>query len=174
MTGSATGNFPAAVSMVGKSGHNVEAVKHNGRLPTNNATPHTPTRGNHRPNRHTSNSPRLSRHNSTHPHHHVHYRCLGRLLTRANRICYCPKIRNTTRDLCRRCLQELPQLYTTARMAIPDDSTGNPLQRFQAYHSQLLRNNPMGLSTDIPTDSYRTNNQGRNEHSQRPRRQEHL
>src|SRR5205807_7471459 len=134
-TGSVTGNCSAAISVLGKSGHNVEAIKRNGRPPTNNATTYTPTRGNHRPRRHTSNSPRLPRHHSTHPHHHFHYRCLGRLLTRANRICYCAKIRNTTRDLCRRCLQELPQLYTTAHLAISDDSAGNPLQRFQAYHS---------------------------------------
>src|SRR5207245_10489690 len=135
MRGSAMGNFPAAVSLVGKSGHNVEAIKHNGRLPTNNATPHTPTRGNHRPHRHTSNSPRLPRHHSTHPHHHVHYRCFSSVHARTSRVRHCTKVRNTTGYLFRRCLQELPQLYTTAHLAISDDSTGNPVQRFQAYHS---------------------------------------
>src|SRR5467141_978567 len=174
MTGSATGNFSATLSLVGKSGHDVEAVKHNGRLPTNNATPRTPARGNYRTRGHTSNSPRLSRHNSPNPHHHLHYRCSGCLHTRANRLRHRTKVRNTTRHLRRRCLQELPELYTTAHMAIPDDSSGNPLQCFQANHSKLFRNHPMGLSTDIPTDSHRTHHQGGNEHSQRPRRQEHF
>ncbi len=174
MTGSVTGNCSAAISVLGKSGHNVEAIKRNGRPPTDNATTHTPTRGNHRPRSHTSNSPRLPRHHSTNPHHHVHYRCFSSLHARTSRVRHCTKVRNTTGQLSRRCLQELPQLYTTAHLDIPDDSAGNPLQRFQAYHSKLLCNNPMGLSTDIPTDSYRPNHQGRNEHSQRPRRQEHL
>src|SRR6266516_1966614 len=174
MNGSVTGNCSAAISVLGKSGHNVEAIKRNGRPPTDNATTHTPTRGNHRTRSHKSNNPPLSRHHSTNPHHHVHYRCFSSLHARPSRVRHCTKVRNTTGQLSRRCLQELPQLYTTAHLDIPDDSAGNPLQRFQAYHSQLLRNNPMGLSTDIPTHSYRPNNQGRNEHSQRPRRQEHL
>src|SRR5260370_26164245 len=157
-----------------KWSRNVEAVKPNGRLPTNNATADTPARGNHRTRRDTSNSPRLSRHNSPHPYHHVHYCRIGCLHTRANRLRHRAKVRNTTRHLRRRCLQELPQLHTTANMAIPDDSSGNTLQCFQANHSKLLCNHPMGLSTDIPTDSHRTHHQGRNEHSQRPRMQEHL
>src|SRR5437016_14652556 len=67
MNGSVTGNCSATLSVLGKSGHNVEAIKRNGRPPTNNATTHTPTRGNHRPRRHTSNSPRLPRHHSANP-----------------------------------------------------------------------------------------------------------
>src|SRR6267143_2491077 len=158
--GSAKGNFSAAVWVVGKVVMNVEAVKPNGRLPTNNATPRTLARGNHRTRCDTSNSARLSRHNSTNPHHHLHYRCFGCLHTRANRLRRRAKVRNTTRHLRRRCLQELPELYTTAHLAIPDDSPGNPLQRLQANHSKLLRNHPMGLSTDIPPDSHRTHHQG--------------
>ena len=174
MTGSATGNFSAALSVVGKSGRNVETVKPHGRFPTHNATTHTATRGNHRPRRHTSNSPRLSRHNSPHTHHHVHHRCSSRLHARTNRLGHSAKVRNTTRHFCRRSLQELSQLHTIARLALPDDSSGNPLRGLQAHHSQLLCTHPMGLSTDIPTDSPRTNHQGRYEHSQRSRRQEHL
>src|SRR6266851_10051168 len=109
MMGSATGNFSAALSLVGKSGRIVEAVKPHGRLPTNNATPHTANRGNHRTRRHTSNSSRLSRHNSTHPHHYVHHCCFGRLHARTNCLGHSAKVRNTTSHLCRRRLQELPQ-----------------------------------------------------------------
>src|SRR5436853_6820130 len=135
MTGSATGNFPAAISMVGKSGHNVKAIKRNGRPPTDNATTHTPTRGNHRPHRHTSNSPRLHRQHSATPYHHLHYRCFSSLHARTSRATHCTKVRNTTGYLSRRCLQEHPQLYTTPHLSISDDSAGNPLQRIQAYHS---------------------------------------
>src|SRR5437016_14509398 len=95
-TGSATGNFTAAVSMVGKSGHNVEAVKPNVRLPTNNTTPYTPYRRNHRPRRHTSNSPRLPRHHSANPYHHLHYRCFSSVHARTGRVRHCTKVRNTT------------------------------------------------------------------------------
>src|SRR5438552_8837860 len=135
MNGSVTGNCSAALSVVGKSGHNVEAIKRNGRPPTNNATTHTPTRGNHRPHRHTSNRPRLPGLHSANPYHRVHYRCFSSLHARTSRVRHGTKVRNTTGYLSRRCLQELPQLYTTAHLAISDDSTGNPLQRIQAYHS---------------------------------------
>src|SRR2546425_5539328 len=135
MTGSVTGNCSAAISVLGKSGHNVEAFKPDGRLPTNNATPRTLDRWNHRPRRHTSNSSRLSRYNSTHPLHYVHYCCSSCLLAGTNRLGHSAKVRNTTRHLSGRSLQELPQLYPTTRMAIPDDSAGNPLQCFQAHHS---------------------------------------
>src|SRR6266704_1697570 len=96
MNGSVTGNCSAALSVVGKSGHNVEAIKRNGRPPTDNATTHTPTRGNHRPRRHTSNSPRLPRHHSANPHHHLHYRCFSSVHARTSRVRHCTKVRNTT------------------------------------------------------------------------------
>src|SRR5712664_2145645 len=121
MTGSATGNFSAPYQWLEKVVVNVEAVKPNGRLPTNNATPHTPAGGNHRTRRHTSNSTRLSRNNRTHPHHNIHNRGSGRLHPRTNRLRHRAKVRNTTRYLRRRCLQELSQLHTTAHLAIPDD-----------------------------------------------------
>src|SRR6059058_2564990 len=89
MNGSVTGNCSAALSVVGKSGHNVKAIKRNGRPPTDNATTHTPTRGNHRPHRHTSNSPRLPGHHSANPYHHVHYRCFSSLHARTSRVRHC-------------------------------------------------------------------------------------
>src|SRR5437667_11675600 len=96
MNGSATGNFPAAVSMVGKSGHNVEAIKRNGRPPTDNATTHTPTRGIHRPRRHTSKRPRPTRHHSDNPYHHLHYRFFSNLHAPISPVWHSPNVRNTT------------------------------------------------------------------------------
>src|SRR2546426_10332505 len=140
MTGSAMGNCSADLPVIGKSGRIVEAVavKPNGRSPTHNATTHTPARRNHRARRHPSNGPRLPRHNSAHPHHHVHYPRYADLHPRTDRVRHRVKVRNTTGHLSRRFLQKLPQLYTTARLAIPDDSTGNSLQCFQTHNSQLL------------------------------------
>src|SRR5437879_6571050 len=137
MAGSGTGNFSAALPVIGKSGRNVEAVavKPNGRSPTHNATSHTPARRNHRARRHTGNSPRLPRHHIANPYHHVHYSCFSSVHAGTSRVRHRTEVRNTTIYLSRRCLQELPQLYTTAHLAIPDDSAGNPLQCFQAYHS---------------------------------------
>src|SRR2546426_10449323 len=137
MAGSGTSNFSAALPVIGKRGPNVEAVavKPHGPFPTPNATSHSPARRNHRTCRHTSNSTRLSRHNSSYPHHHIHNRCFGDLHARTSRVRHCAKVRNTTGYLSGRCLQELPKLYTTDRLAISDDSAGNPLQCFQAHHS---------------------------------------
>src|SRR3989442_3095513 len=128
MAGSGTGNFSAALPVIGKSGRNVEAVavKPHGRSPTHNATSHSPARRNHRTCRHTSNSPRLSRHNSSYPHHHIHNRCVGDLHARTSRVRHCAKVRNTTAYLSLRSLQELPKLYPTDGLATSHHNAGNP------------------------------------------------